>query len=179
MVINPFWGSGSGEYLEDGYLGYFGAAPYGYAGFADTKNALPVTVPSPGVYAKRIVVRVYSSTTGTQIRSLVYAGTAPTATLVKTGIDITLPTIVDTGIGDAGTDIDLWFNSDHSSIYLPAGSYLIGFQESNTIGVNEDSAGNTTKNSDTYADGLDAVFGTASLGAGTAKCKMPYSANGP
>ncbi len=160
------------SYVETGSLGN-ATGVTGYNASANEKNVIPITVPSGGVWAKRLVLGVYSSGGVSTARAIVYAGPLlSTSALVKAGVTETIPAAASSRV-----DKDMWLNADHSATFFPAGSYVIGVHGSDGSDWCCLGSGSPTNYSsgDTFADGAAATFGSVSTFATYIVCSMPYS----
>jgi hypothetical protein len=172
--------SGSAPYNETGTLGSTTGSGTSYNASANEKGVVQITVPTGGVWAKRLQVAV-NTTNGlsTSIMKPVIFSGSPVASsvLVMNGLPLTMPNITTLTI------VDLWFNSGHTAQFFAAGTYFIGYHNgANGANINLKAASATTTNynSDTYSDGTASPFGTASSsGASVADFAMPYSLTGP
>jgi hypothetical protein len=176
------YGAPASTYLEVGALGYLTSAGNNATNpVANSKWASPITVPSGGVWVKRVFFSYFSGTTGVKILPVIYSGSGSSSdALFQQGQELICGSTFSSVVTELGP---INWKSDGSALFLPAGSYLVGAMfDSSGMVIRNGGLGvsGLYGNTDTYSDGASATFGTVSGPfAAAVMTRLPYSLTGP
>lgn len=143
----------------------------------DFKNVFAATVPSGGVWFKKIVFKAQLINSGTHFRPVIYNGITATANIIATGQDIALTPLATSSPGVLYT---LDFRADGAATFLAAGTIGIGAHLHGVCDVKADASfSGANWNVDTYSDGPSDPFGTIGGTEFVPVMYLPVSVSGP